>query len=365
MKLTIQIKILPNPEQSQSLLATMRAMNAASNYAAKVGFENKVFGQFSIHKLCYKEIREIFYLPSQLAIRSISKASTAFKINKKKIPEFTPLGAVECDNRVYRIVNSNTVSINTINGRIQLPYVFGNYFKDGLHGKLGQADLVYKNDKFYLYISTEFTEEPPIETKEYLGVDLGIVNIATTSDGETFSGEQVEKIRRRNYVARKQYQRRGTKSAKRRLKSMSGRQKRFQVITNHTISKRIVAKAKALGQGISMENLTGIRNRIEKTVGKRMRRRIGNWGFYQLKHFIKYKSQMQGIPVVEVNPRNTSRTCSSCGFCSIDNRKTQKKFKCLSCGMSMNADLNAAENISQLGASYKLPSKVSVKALAN
>jgi putative transposase len=52
--------------------------------------------------------------------------------------------------------------------------------------------------------------------------------------------------------------------------------------------------------------------------------------------------------VVKVDPRNTSRTCSECGHCEKDNRKSQAKFLCVSCGMSMNADANAALNIRAL-----------------
>jgi len=179
---------------------------------------------------------------------------------------------------------------------------------------------------------------------------MGIVQIAADSTGESFSGEAIDHNRKRRATARKQYQRKGTKSAKRRLKKMSGRQARFQKWVNHGIGKRLVTKAKALGVGIALEELKGIRTRIETTVkGKRFRRRFGNWSFSGLRLCIEYKARLVGVPVVFVDPRNSSRTCSKCGHCEKANRKSQSVFKCKHCGFSENADLNAACNLRSRG----------------
>jgi IS605 OrfB family transposase len=126
---------------------------------------------------------------------------------------------------------------------------------------------------------------------------------------------------------------------------MAGRQRCFQAKTNHEISKRLVAKAKALGVGIAMEDLSGIRDRVEPTVGRRFRRQLGNWGFGQLLSFVEYKARLAGVPVIKVDPRNSSRTCSKCGHCEKGNRPDQATFRCKHCGYSPNADFNAAENL--------------------
>jgi IS605 OrfB family transposase len=359
MNLTVQIKLLPTAEQAVSLLATMRQMNAAASRAAQVGFANNVFGQVSIHRLCYREIREQFGLGAQHAVRAISKAVDSFARNKTIRPEFRPDGAVPLDDRLYRLIGLQTASINTVAGRIKLPFVVGDYFKGMLSRKMGQADLVYRDGQFFLYVTVEFEEPPPGEPKDWIGVDLGIVNIATDSTGESFSGERVNRNRRRRATARKQHQRTGTKNAKRKLKRMSGRQRRFQTAENHRISKELVAKAKAQSAGIVLEDLQGIRDRIEDTVSRRFRRRFGNWGFYQLRSFVEYKARRAGVPVVVVDPRNTSRTCSACGHCEKANRPDQATFCCQHCGFSTNADLNAALNLRALGPTCKLASKVS------
>ncbi|EJF06793.1 transposase [Thiovulum sp. ES] len=51
----------------------------------------------------------------------------------------------------------------------------------------------------------------------------------------------------------------------------------------------------------------------------------------------------------KVNPKFTSQKCSKCGYIDKENRKTQSEFKCLKCGHSENADLNASKNILAVG----------------
>jgi predicted transposase len=179
MKLTVQIKLMPTPGQATSLRDTMRAMNEAATYAAAVGFERKVYGQVSIHHLCYRELREKFGLGAQHAVRAISKAVDAFARDKTICPVFRPDGAVPLDDRLYRLIGLQDVSINTTAGRIKLPFVVGDYFTGMLSRKMGQADLVLRNGQFYLYVTVDFEEEPPVHPKDWIGVDLGIKNIAT------------------------------------------------------------------------------------------------------------------------------------------------------------------------------------------
>lgn len=347
MKLTLQLKLLPTADHAAALLDTMRRFNEAASFAARAGFDAKVFSRPSIQKLCYRDLRDKFGLSAQMAIRAISKASEAFSATGKEVcPAFRPDGAMTYDERILSFKDVHRVSILAVGaGRLMVPYVFGEYQAAHLGRIRGQVDLVYKGGKFFLYCTVDFQEEPPVEVADFLGVDLGIVNIAADSTGETYSGERVDRNRRRRATSRKQYQRRGTKSAKRRLKKMAGRQRRFQAAENHRISKAIVGKAKALGFGIALEDLSGIRGRIEKTVGRAFRRRFGNWGFFQLRSFVEYKAKRAGVPVMPVDPRNSSRTCNVCGHCEKANRPNQATFRCKHCGHSTNADLNAALNL--------------------
>lgn len=114
---------------------------------------------------------------------------------------------------------------------------------------------------------------------------------------------------------------------------------------NHYISKAIVQTAKDTRRGIALEDLQGIRERAGKTVGKRRRRVLHSWAFFQLRAFIAYKAALAGVPVVYVDTAYTSQTCSRCGHCEHANRRSQSQFLCKSCGFSAHADLNAAANI--------------------
>jgi IS605 OrfB family transposase len=359
MKLTIQLQLLPTDAQAALLLDTMRAVNEAATFAARLAFDAGVFSQPSVHRLAYFEIRKRFKIGAQLAVRAIGKAVECFARDKKVCPVFRPDGAITYDQRNMRFKGVDKVSLSTLDGREIIGMVYGEYQAERFDRIKGQCDLVYRDGKFFLLATIDLPEPPPQEVKAFLGVDLGIVKIATDSEGESFSGAKVERNRRRRSTARKQYQRKGTKNAKRRLKSMSGRQCRFQTHTNHCISKKIVAKAKALGLGIAMEDLKNIASRVMTTVSRKFRRSFGNWSFSQLRSFITYKAILAGVPIVFVNPRNTSRTCSACGHCEKKNRKSQAEFVCKHCGHSENADLNASRNIARLGQS-KLASKAAI-----
>jgi IS605 OrfB family transposase len=357
MKLIVQVKLLPDAGQARALLAYMRAFNAAATHAARVCFDAGVFSQPSIHARCYRELRDRFGVSSQTAVRAIGKAVECFSRDRGKCPVFKPTGAVTYDQRTFSFKGIDRVSLLTMTGRILVPYVVGEYFAGRLHALKGQADLVYRDKQFYLYCTADVPEPPAGKVAEFLGVDLGIANVATDSTGERFTGADVERHRQRHTQARCSFQRRGTKSAKRRLNLLAGKQRRYQKQINHVVSKRLVAKAKTLGTGIAVEDLNGIRDRVERTVRRRQRSRLSNWSFSYLRHCITYKARLAGVPVVAVNPRNTSRTCSACGHCSKDNRKSQDHFSCTSCGHTAHADHNAARNIGRLGRQVNPPDK--------
>jgi IS605 OrfB family transposase len=176
-----------------------------------------------------------------------------------------------------------------------------------------------------------------------LGCDLGTVNLLTDSEAEVYSGQMVEEKRRIYVHRRARLQKRGTRAARRKLRKLSGRQRRYQRDVNHGIAKRVVAKAQRLCCGIALEDLKGIRDRIKAR--HRQRARLHNWAFGQLRQFIVYKATRAGIPVVFVDPANTSRTCPVCGDVDKRNRRSQAEFQCRRCGHEGPADVIAARNI--------------------
>lgn len=352
MKLCAQVKLLPTPEQARYLKQTLEEANAACNYISKQAWENKIFRQFDLHKLTYRDVRKRFNLSAQVVVRCISKVADAYKVGKNVIRKFNPHGGISFDSRIlsYKLENME-VSIWTVGGRQRIKFAAGKRQMELLNGQRGESDLCLINNEFYLFATCDVETPEPIDIEGVLGVDLGIVNIAADSDGGNFSGADVQRNRRIFEHRRKNLQKKGTKSAKRKLKKLSGKQARFQKQVNHTISKQLVQKAQDTHRAIALEDLSGIR---EAPVRHSQRSKHSNWSFYQLRQFISYKAKRAGVTVIVVDPRNTSRTCPKCGHVDKSNRRTQSLFSCVSCGFSAPADTVAAENIS-VRAAVNLP----------
>jgi IS605 OrfB family transposase len=340
---TLMVKLGASGDQRNALLKTMHLFNDACNYIANIAFEKGTANKIELQKIVYYDVRDKFKLSAQLTIRAIAKVSEAYKRDRTIKPEFRPDGAIVYDQRILSWRKLEAVSILTISGRQIIPIRIGDYQKVRLDRIRGQADLIYLDGIFYLAVVVDVPEPSKFDAVGTLGVDLGIVNLATDSDGETFSGKQVDEIRVRNAELRANLQKSGTKSAKRHLKKLSGRERRFYRDVNHVISKKVVAKAKDTGKAVALENLEGIRT--STTVRKAQRSRNNSWAFKQLRNFIEYKAILAGVPVILVNPKGTSHICPVCGHNERGNRPNRDTFRCVKCGFSGCADHIAAINI--------------------
>jgi len=309
MKLTTNIKLDCSIEQHQKLLDTLIACNNACNYISDFAFKNKMFGQFKLHKAIYYIIKERFNLSAQMAVRFIAKVANSYKLSKKVQIQFKKYSGEPFDQRIFRVMKDDFVSITTLTGREKIHFKFCQYQKPLLQNQSGEVDLLYINKHFYIACVCNTSEEAIQTAEGVLGIDLGIVNIATDPEGTFYSGRDIEIFRKKMLNLRKNLQRKGTKAAKRKLKIISKKQQRFQRDKNHYISKAIVEKAKRLHYSIKLEDLQGIRDSVK--ANKPTRSKIANWDFYQLKSFIEYKAKINGLLVELIDPKNTSRTCPS------------------------------------------------------
>lgn len=337
------VKLDTSKEQHQAILETMHRFNEACNYIADIAFKLGTANKIELQKVVYYDVRDKFKLSAQLTIRAIAKVSEVYKRDRTINPKFKPTGAIVYDQRILSFRKLEAISILTNSGRLIIPIRIGEYQKVRMDRIRGQADLIYRDGIFYLAVVVEVPEPSKSDAVGYLGIDLGIVNLATDNDGETFSGKQTDQVREKNAQLRANLQKAGTKSAKRHLNKLSGRESRFHRDINHIISKKIVAKAKDTKQAIALEDLKGIRKSV--TVRRTQRSRIHSWAFWQLRSFIEYKAILAGIPVVLVNPRGTSHICPECGHNERGNRPNRDVFRCVQCGFSGNADHIAAINI--------------------
>ena len=343
MLLTTSIKLLADADQKKKLLKSMYQFNSACNWISEYAFANSMFSKVKLQKVIYYQLRDKFDLPAQFAIRAISRVADSYKTDKKIQHKFKKTNSVEYDQRILNWKKLDKISILSLDGRLIIPIVFGSYAKLDERVIKNSAKLIYRNQEFYLQAVVEVPENQMQSAADFLGVDLGIVNLATTSTGLTFSGKKVDQVRERYTKLKADLQSCGSKSAKRHLKKISGQEKRFKRNTNHNISKQIISLAKALGKSIALEELSG----FKKTVHKSQRDRFGKWAFGQLAAYILYKAAIAGVEVFKVDPKYTSQTCSECGHCEKLNRKSQAEFKCRRCGHEMPADFNAAINIAE------------------
>jgi IS605 OrfB family transposase len=348
VKITVKCKLSPTPEQTQALEETLQRCKEALNYISKVAWEKKCFNRVALHHLIYREVRERFGLTAQLAVSVRDKVAFSYKADRSQQHIFKKPFVPLDPPRSFRLIlnGGDFASISTLRGRQKIPLILGDYQRDWLKDRAKNIceSEVTKNGDYYLHLTLEVEEPPRKEAKEAIGVDLGIKNLATTSDGDFFIGEQAEKTRLRFESLRAELQAKDTHSAKRHLKKVSGRERRFKSSVNHLISRRIVDKAKETGRAIVLERLKGIRQTTK--VRKSQNAQHHKWAFGELTRFIIYKAKLAGVPVFFADPRHTSQRCSHCGYISRANRKSQSEFACQSCGFTLNADHNAALNLS-------------------
>lgn len=358
MKVTLRLKLHIDPATEAALRETLVQSTDCFNAVCTHGGEQNQRNGTRLHQATYKPLREAHPdLPSQLVVSARMKATEALKSvaeRKKQGRSVTcpqsDLCPVRYDARSYWVrLKEGCASLATTQGRVCVAFRLCDYYTRYADWKPCSADLCFdrKTGAFFLHVVVEADAPEPV-CEGVLGVDLGIVELATDSDGNSYSGETVKAVRRRVKRIRRLLQKKGTKSAKRHLKKIRAKQSRFVKNTNHVISKSLVRTASGSRKALALENLAGIRDRAD-TVSREMRWLLGNWAFLQLRQFVAYKAEAAGIPVVLVDPRTSSRTCCVCGHCAKENRKSQSKFHCQQCGFEVNADFNAAINLKVRG----------------
>lgn len=344
---SIACKLRIDAEKKAALDATFDRFNAACNRLSKIAWEKQLFRPVPLHREAYYAIRAEFDLPAQLTVCAIKKVTDSYAMDRSQQHAFGPRSAVIFDARCFTLHGVSAASLTTVRGRFRFSLAHGGKQREQLAaGTIGEADLLFRDGSYYLSISVKTPDPSPANTSGgVLGVDLGIVNLANDSEGTTYSGAAIKAKRRQTERSVRLLQKAGTKSAKRHLKKISRRRSHYRCDTNHCIAKQIVTTAADGKKALALENLTGINQRASTGWNRAARRELGKWSFADLGAKIASKAAEAGIAVFFVDPRNTSRTCPTCGFCSKANRVSQAHFHCLQCGRDANADFVGALNV--------------------
>ena len=354
MKLTVEIQLRPNPAQAQAMHKTIARFNEAANWLAGKAFERKLANGYALHHLHYRDLRERFGLSSQMAARVNGTVCAAYKRDKSVCPSFRPNAGMRYDARLMSFKPDDRVSLLTLGGRILVKMKMGAFQRRQLE-RIKPGGVVFQrahDGTWFLKADAEYPDPAPDTVTDYVGVDFGSECLATTDSGEHFTGDDVEDKRERMARRRRNLQRKRAKrlrqakrpkAVNRKKRKLAQKEVHYRRNTNHCIAKKIVAMAKDSGKGIALEDLTHIRSRTR--FRKPQRSRMAGWAFRQLRAFVQYKAIRAGVPVVAVDPRDTSRTCAVCGHCEQANRQSQASFRCRVCGHADNADINAARNI--------------------
>jgi len=379
--LTLVCKLNPIPQQVAQIEATLSAFADACNYANKQ-VKPQITSKTTIQNLVYQDLRLLFGLSANLAVRACARVGANRKTAKQKNKQvlfFKPTSA-DYDARIFAFREKDwTVSLTLSEGREHIKLDVGNYQRGKLKGKKPtSAQLCKHRDGFY-YIHIQIKDEvpEPLQPNNVIGVDFGRRDIAVTSNGDKWDGKQIIEVRDKYAKVRASLQQKavqrghvpspherlhqeaskGTRSTRRRtrqiLQRLSGRERRFQQWLNHQISYRIIQQAFITKAIVAIENLTGIRERTNQQPRNKVeRRRSNSWSFYQLRSFLEYKGIKEGVEVIAVPPAYTSQTCHQCLHIGL---RSDKRFKCGNCSWHGDADLNGAKMISLLGQSVSLP----------
>jgi len=337
---TVKCKLQVDKEMADVLREVLNRFANCCNDILALSKEHKTSNKVKLQHLCYYDLKAKYQLQANLVIRAIARVAEALK-GKRPPKQFRPT-SMSLDARTFSFIEKKEeVSIATHAGRKHIKLAIGNFQRGLLKGqKPRSAAVSYNRNKKVFYVNIVLEKEVTVPSGgNPVGVDRGLYNLATTSNGQKFPGKQVMHTRKRYAQLRQRLQSKGTKSAKRRLKQLSGKESRWMKDMNHCISKAIVDNCK-FGDMIVLEELTYIRDRLQ--VARKQRRTLHSWAFGELQQFIEYKATEAGIPVVYIDPRYTSQRCSRCGEIGV---RRKHNFWCPYCHLSNHADFNAAYNI--------------------
>ena len=357
---TVSVKLDVDNDAAEWLHETVDEFLWAANHVVDHAFEGDwvTTSKAQLQAETYEEVRDQTRLHANLVQNARNKTADAAKATVARWqqgqyagkPHFTE-PTIVYDKRCATF-HDEYVSLATVNGRIEADYVLPNEERETPHARylfnpeyeVTGGDLHFRVGDWFLHVRTkaDVKADTPAEGdaghSTVLGVDLGVNNLAVTSTGTFWTANEFNHWKAEYEKRRGDLQQCGTRWAHENLEAV-GRQEagRFTQLLHRTANE-LVAEASETGCSvIAFEDLTDIRERTDASWGHK-------WAFQQLYEYVAYKAEEHDIAVEQVDPKNTSRQCSTCGFTHRDNRDGEA-FDCQMCGYQNHADYNAAKNV--------------------
>ena len=337
---TVSIPVNLPQERFFSLMAQCADIfNVHINWA----LEHKTYNKSKAHHALYSQLRLAYPdVPSALLQATRDNALEAIKQTKfKRTPRKKSTSGLRYDKRTMTL-RGEQLTLSCIGKRVKLILNIPDYFReiyDNWDFRGATVTYTKQTKQFWVRLIFEHPDPEKLEHGGVQGIDRGLYHLCSTHDGKFFSSNKIRAIQRRYLYNRKQLQQKGTCSAKRRLKAISGREKRFMRDVNQCVSKELANQPEY--RIFALEDLSGIRNQRR---GKKLNKWLSSWSFRQLEFFLGYKSVALGKEVAFVDARYTSQRCSRCGNVNKANRQ-KSRFHCRSCHFKAHSDINSGLNI--------------------
>src|SRR5699024_5156824 len=276
-------------------------------------------------------------------LESVKSYNTRFKKKKwQKNPKY------KANSMRYNLRSMNLrgdlLTFSTVNKRQRHLISIPTFFKEKYPDRKLQAGriVIDKNNQPYALLTFTIPDQNLKSDGKIIGLDRGVRNIVSTSEGVNYSSSKLRANRRKSLYNRSQLQSKGTRSARRKLREQAGREKRYSAQVNHVISKELANDSSV--QTYVLEDLSNLAKKAKSKWMKRSNKRLCDWTHGQLLSFLEYKCEANGISLELVDPKYTSQDCSRCKFRS-QSARNGGQYKCSRCGLVIHADENAALNI--------------------
>lgn len=294
----------------------------------------------------------------QQSLMNLDRAIKGWLTKKTGFPRFKKRGIHDS----FRLPVSPTV--NSITKTIKLPKLgWVKYRKSrDVTGVIKSATVSRDGNHWYISLLTEQSENlTPHPSTSSIGIDVGVTHFLTLSTGEHVHLPKLDRLIAKvtSLQQRLSHKQKGSNNRKKAQYRLSAAHRRLRD-TRHDFLHKVSSTIAKNHSYVVMEDLkvTNMMRSARGTVEKPGRcvkaksglnRSIATQAWSTFRNLLTYKLHDLNGELVLVDPRHTSQTCSACLTVDRRNRKSQSSFKCVTCGHTANADVNAATNILMLG----------------